>query len=458
MWTVQDREGIMGDGDKTAPIITEFLGKDASALVPLGPDNSVCPPLHRMHERRVVRSAGHMIIGVTMPAPEGIEAEAARLGNGTPVFYSHEDRNRARGGTRAALAVACVVAIGGAVVLGDKYSSIDKSAPAGAGSAGREMSADATSARPASGRSMQLLALSEEPAGQTRDAGDENIRTAALSPAVVADQPSAPSSGFTRVAQKDLQGLVASNVFGPAGAPIRLPISLNGARPEDYSFLMFRGLPPEVTLSAGFRLKESWAVSLRDMDNLSIETPPQFQGSFKLEILLIKGRDTPAESRVITVEVVPADIQIPPSAAVRQPAPGPQVLTAAPRTIEPVERAVPAERPAPPVARLAPAPAPAPSSTSTMSPQQEEMMMKRAAGLLASKDVMSARLLLEHMATNGSGRAALAMGKTFDPGYLQSMGISTLKPDVGKARQWYRRAAELGDPEATSSLSGLASR
>src|ERR1700754_350082 len=91
----------------------------------------------------------------------------------------------------------------------------------------------------------------------------------------------------------------ASNVFGPAGKPIRLPVSLNGARNDEYSFLMFRGMPAKITMSAGFRLKESWAVSLRDLDDLKIETPADFQGSFNLEILLIKGRDTPVESKVV---------------------------------------------------------------------------------------------------------------------------------------------------------------
>jgi hypothetical protein len=242
-------------------------------------------------------------------------------------------------------------------------------------------------------------------------------------------------------------------VFGPAGQPVRLPISLNGARAEDYSFLMFRGLPANVILSAGFRLKESWAVSLRDLDNLMIEAPDDYQGSFNLEILLIKGRDTPAESQVISVEIVTQDIQLPPATAAVQPAPGPQVLTAAPRTIEPAERAVaappPIVKPAPRAAAAAPAAAPSP---------QEEAMMQRAAALLQNNDVSSARLLYEHLANSGSARGALALGQTYDPAYLRSLDPKGLKADVAKARQWYQRAADMGEREASSRLNALASR
>lgn len=450
----------MGEGDKAALIAKEFRGGDhddttlsrdraRSELIislPYQADQSICPPLHRMHEHRVVRKAGRMLIGFRMPAPAANEAFVPHNEgyDVSSVFYSEE-----RGGgavSRAVLAMTCAFALAGAAVVADRYVRSDHSVPPTPDTLGRDVAADAAPAMSV-GKPVQIMAMSA-PVGNT-------TKVASISPAVVSD-PSAPSeSGFVRVAQKDSPGLGATNVFGPAGAPIRLPISLNGARAEDYSFLMFRGLPPEVTLSAGFRLKESWAVSLRDIENLTLETPEQFQGNFRLEILLIKGRDTPAESRVITVEVVPANIQLPPSIASRQQEPGPQLQTAAPRIIEPVERAVSVERAAPPSVKQ---PAPSKGLSASISPQQEEMMMKKAVGLMENKDMVSARLMLEHLAKNGSARAALVMGKTFDPAYMQANDMSGLKPDIAKARQWYSRAAELGDGEAPSRLNGLASR
>jgi hypothetical protein len=305
----------------------------------------------------------------------------------------------------------------------------------------------ASTASIADSQPLTVMAISQAPAAAP-------TRVASLSPTVLQSPKKAATGGFVRVAQKDAPTLSVANVFGPAGKPVRLPIDLNGARAEDYSFLMFRGLPANVTLSAGFRLKESWAVSLRDLDNLMIEAPETYQGAFNLEILLIKGRDTPAESQVISVEIVADDIQLPPSQAIAQPnAPGPQVLTAAPRTIEPAERA--AAAPAP-IVRAAPrAAAPAPAARPS---PQEEAMMERASSLLSNNDVSSARLLYEHLANSGSARAALAMGQTYDPAYLRSIDPKGLKADIAKARQWYKRAAEMGNQDASSRLSGLASR
>jgi hypothetical protein len=279
---------------------------------------------------------------------------------------------------------------------------------------------------------VQLLAMSPMP-------------LAGLSPAA-AQGSNAPSSSITRVAQQDSPVLEVGSIFGPAGKPIRIPVSLSGGKVEEYSFLMFRGLPPKLTLSAGFRLKESWAVSLRDLDNLTMEAPADFQGVFSVEVLLIKGRDAPAESRVISVEIVPQDIQVPVTAALGEAAPGPRVLTAAPHTPE-AEQPSTAKRPQE-AARARPA----------VPVAEEDAMMKRAETLLRNNDIASARLVYEHLAGNGSARAALAMAKTFDPAFFRSSGATGLKPDVAKARDWYRQAADLGDQEAPSRLNALASR
>ena len=464
-------------GDDTALIVKEFFGNDTSQALPrrdqsrddmrLRASRDVEPgislPLHRMHEQRVVHRAGNMVVGFRMPTPDAIDAQIPLgIGHGTPVFSARTERGS--GVSSAVLAFTCAFALAGAALLTEKLATSHKTASDTLGNdvaLGTDVVSDtpsthatlanATSAPATHEKPIHLMTASSLSMTASNLSGAANTVVASLSPAIMADNAAASASGLIRIAQKDSAGLGVSNVFGPAGAPIRLPISLNGARPEDYSFLMVRGLPQDVTLSAGFRLREAWAVSLRDIDNLMLETPVQFQGVFKLEILLIKGRDTPGESRVITVEVVPADIRVPPSADARQPEPGPQILTAAPRIIEPVERAVPVERAAPPSVR----PAPSKNASASISPQQEETMMKRAVGLMESKDLISARLLLEHLANNGSARAALAMGKTFDPVYLRTIGTSGLKPDTAKARQWYNRAAELGDTEAPSRLSGL---
>jgi hypothetical protein len=212
---------------------------------------------------------------------------------------------------------------------------------------------------------------------------------------------------------------------------------------------MLRGLPAELTLSAGFRLKDSWAVSLRDLANLALISPPDYEGNFEVEVLLIKGRNTPADSRVITVEILPMDAGNPNAIAAaprRQEAPAPQILTAAPP--EPVEppqqlRAAP-ERPS-----LAARP------SMEISSEMEASMIDRASDMLANGDVAGARLLLEHVARKGSGKAAMALGRTFDPRFFRSIDTVGLRPDAAKAKEWYGKAAELGEEDARKMLGAL---
>ncbi len=420
---------------RNGPSIEELFGKDDVSAdtdeAPASPAEprtepvleavSLSPPLHLLHETRLVRNAGRMVAGTTVAVPQHLlEGPGAAFVEATTPIITAE-RPAKRGVPRAAVVVACAVAIGSAASLTgiiDPHPAAGV-APRGGGGAGIDITGALPQAQP-----FQAFAISAAPI---------------IGIAQFADQI---PSGLIRVAQKDASGLEVENIFGPAGKPIRVPVSLNGSRAEEYSFLMFRGLPPKVTLSAGFRLKESWAVSLRDLDNLTLETPNGFQASFNLEVLLIKGRDTPAESKVISVEIVPQDLQLPSTSALGQP--GPQVLTAAPRTPD-------AERPAATTKRGQVRRALIPAS-------EEQSMMQRADALLQNNDVSSARLLYEHLAKNGSAKAALAMGKTYDPAFFRNIEATGLKPDVGKAREWYGQAADLGDQEATNRLNALASR
>ncbi len=79
-------------------------------------------------------------------------------------------------------------------------------------------------------------------------------------------------------------------------------------------------------------------------------------------------------------------------------------------------------------------------------------MVRRGDALLQRGDVSAARLLYERAAAAGSGRAATAMGKTFDPTFLAGIGVSGTGADPALATRWYRRAAGLGDEEARTRL------
>lgn len=71
---------------------------------------------------------------------------------------------------------------------------------------------------------------------------------------------------------------------------------------------------------------------------------------------------------------------------------------------------------------------------------------------LALHDVISARLYFERAAEKGDGQAALLAGMTFDPLFLANAGVYGFKGDESQAQAWYRRARDLGDPEAAKFL------
>jgi hypothetical protein len=75
--------------------------------------------------------------------------------------------------------------------------------------------------------------------------------------------------------------------------------------------------------------------------------------------------------------------------------------------------------------------------------------------LLNRGDVMAARALYEKAAAMGSAQAALALGATYDPRRLWSLGVFGTVGNKERARQWYQRAAELGHPEAKARIGAL---
>jgi general secretion pathway protein A len=85
-------------------------------------------------------------------------------------------------------------------------------------------------------------------------------------------------------------------------------------------------------------------------------------------------------------------------------------------------------------------------------------LLRRGDELLATGDVSAARLFYERAAKNGSVRAAVSSGKTFDPRFFKEAGIRGARPELELAKRWYRRAAELGDAEALFRLESLGER
>lgn len=70
-------------------------------------------------------------------------------------------------------------------------------------------------------------------------------------------------------------------------------------------------------------------------------------------------------------------------------------------------------------------------------------------------DIASARLFYERAADAGDARAAFDLGNSFNPSFLDRLGVLGMRGDVVAAARWYRRAMSLGSPDAGKALHTL---
>jgi TPR repeat protein len=121
---------------------------------------------------------------------------------------------------------------------------------------------------------------------------------------------------------------------------------------------------------------------------------------------------------------------------------------------------VPQNKPETPAVAAVPAPNAVASTvltqpTSISSAAEIRELLQHGDSLLRIGDVASARLFYERAAAAGDGRAALRLGATFDPAFLERLGLGKLQADAAEARSWYSRALDLGVIEAKRQLNGL---
>jgi len=110
---------------------------------------------------------------------------------------------------------------------------------------------------------------------------------------------------------------------------------------------------------------------------------------------------------------------------------------------------LPAALPPPPLATPAP-------GAATLG--EAAALMARADQLLATGDIVAARGFYERAAEQGNSPAMTAVGKTFDPLFLEQARVRGSRGDAGKAAEWYRRATAAGDAEAEQRLKRLIAR
>jgi TPR repeat protein len=81
-------------------------------------------------------------------------------------------------------------------------------------------------------------------------------------------------------------------------------------------------------------------------------------------------------------------------------------------------------------------------------------LLARGDRFFALGDFASARLFYERAADAGEGQAALRLGNTFDPAFLDFAHLR-VRGDSAMAAFWYGRARELGAAEAEILLKRL---
>ncbi len=196
-------------------------------------------------------------------------------------------------------------------------------------------------------------------------------------------------------------------------------------------------------------------------------------------ILYVKATQGPAPASPATVaaDVAPPSLPVasaPRTAASEPPSASPLVptsrepllISAAPPPSEPIASAPPPPTPSPTSTPAAPdptAPVAADEGAETMtsgSASADEIadLVARGDQLLANGDVAAARAFYNQAAEQGNARAATAMGKTFDPFFLDEIHARGIRGDGKKAAEWYRRAINGGDATAAPRLQQLVAK
>ncbi len=95
--------------------------------------------------------------------------------------------------------------------------------------------------------------------------------------------------------------LIVNDVTTSDSGPVALDLQVNYEEVGGYAFLMFRGVPEEFNFTTGFRVKNSWVVSLRDLDGLQFVPPQGFVGEVDLTVLLVRSKNETVESKKMLV-------------------------------------------------------------------------------------------------------------------------------------------------------------
>jgi len=98
---------------------------------------------------------------------------------------------------------------------------------------------------------------------------------------------------------------------------------------------------------------------------------------------------------------------------------------------------------------------PAPPAVPVLSAPEIAALVARGDALFSKGDLAAARLFYERAANAGDGQAAVRLGETFDPVFLDHAHLAGVRGDFSTALSWYRRARDLGAADADILIKSL---
>ncbi len=223
-----------------------------------------------------------------------------------------------------------------------------------------------------------------------------------------------------------------TDAFGEPGKPLALQIELQPPTFSDQLFVAITGIPSQFAVSPGMRWEAGWLLTAKELKNLVITAPESFDGRFPISVQLFDR-----EHKVVATGT--AFITIRNGKAAR-------TSTGAISAAQMVQSPVPSSSQPVPQYQVEPG---------SSAPEDEAPQLERAEQLMKSGDISAARLILETLSDQGSGKAAHALGLTFDPVFFKSNFIRGMAPEPAKAAFWYKRAVELGYRDPGNSISKL---
>jgi hypothetical protein len=240
-------------------------------------------------------------------------------------------------------------------------------------------------------------------------------------------QAAATIGGSTTLSKKTISmaSLSVNDVRGTLNSMIPLTLSATPADASQPIDLMISGLPSSAYLTAGQQSADgSWIVKSPDVPNLRLVVAQSESPKLDLEVAAVEQTSGSLAAPAQRMQVELSDVKITPVSA---PPDGQNSNV----VIKPAQDLA---ADAGPKAAAIPVPVAAPGAD----------LLVRADALMGQGDVVSARQIYMRAASQGNGKGAFGVARSYDPKVFAELKIEGLQPDAAKAADWYKKAAAAG--------------